>query len=86
MRNNGFISAEVKTGHPDSVVLLGEQESTQFPYTQYIYTNAQTYGIFKFVFEGRDLDSAKTHVVRRNKFTHNYCMKGCAYTAMGSSV
>ena len=43
------------------------------------------YGIFMFTFEGSDLPPGETHMIRRNQFTHNFCLKGCAYTAIGST-
>ena len=83
--NNGYISRLEVYEHPGSVE-YEDGELQIFPYSQYIYQKAQTYGVFAFYFVQVDLPEGYTHMITRNYFSHNFCLLGCAYYSTGTKV
>ena len=84
MRSNGYISSETFTGHPQDYLLTNDFFIDS--YDPYIYKNAQTFGIFRFYFTEVALYVNEAHLVSENDFHHNYCVKGCAYSASGNKA
>ena len=59
---------------------------SRFPWDDYSFTRAQDKGIFTFSFKTDEMPEKKSHSFSNNRFSHIYCMSGCAYYVTGKQI
>ena len=83
MIDNGYLSLKSIAGNPQSVPLNATES---FPYSSFNYQNASESGIFTFYFMTGDIPAGYSHYIARNKFSHIFCLYGCAYTVKSITI